>query len=552
MTSVEAAPPRGPADVVGWPVQMAARYRAEGFWRGTTLVDLFASAVRDNGSRTALVAGDRRWTYSELDARVTLLASSLPNLGIAPGDRVVVQLPNVPEFLVVLLALLRAGAQPVLALPALRFSEVSQICALTDASSIVVPDRHGGFDYRALADDVRTTVATLRQVLVVHGSGEVEPLLRPSASGDPPPLPPLDPGGTALFLLSGGTTGTPKLIPRTHDDYVYNVRRSAEVCGFGPDTVYLASLPMAHNFALGCPGVLGALHAGGTVVVAPSPSPPDAFPLVEREGVTATALVPPLALLWTDAASSAGRDLSSLRLVQVGGAKLAPEVARRVEPALGCRLQQVFGMAEGLVCFTALDDPDEHVVHTQGRPMSPADELRVVDAEGRDVEPGQVGELLTRGPYTIRGYYRAHEHNARAFTPDGFYRTGDLVRFTATGHVVVEGRAKDVINRGGEKVSAEEVEDHLLAHPGVADAAVVGLPDPVLGERTCACLVTRAAPLRLLDVRAYLRSRGLSEYKLPDRVELVDAFPRTAVGKLDKRALAADVAARLDTERRPT
>lgn len=552
MTSVEAAAHLGPADVVGWPDETAARYRAEGFWRGTTLVDLIADAVRENGPRTALVAGERRWSYDELDDRVRRLASSLPDLGVAPGDRVVVQLPNVPGFLVVLLALIRAGARPVLALPAHRSSEISQICVLSEAISLVVPDKHGGFDYRALADRVRATAATLRQVLVVDGSGEFGTAPPAGTSGGPLPVPPLDPGGIALFLLSGGTTGTPKLIPRTHDDYVYNVRRSAEVCGFGPDTVYLASLPMAHNFALGCPGVLGTLHAGGTVVVPPSPSPPDVFPLIERERVTATALVPPLALLWTDAAASAGRDLSSLRLVQVGGAKLGPEAARRVEPALGCRLQQVFGMAEGLLCFTALDDPDEQVVHTQGRPMSPADELRVVDAAGRDVEPGHVGELLTRGPYTIRGYYRAPEHNARAFTPDGFYRTGDLVRVAATGHVVVEGRVKDVINRGGEKVPAEEVEDHLLAHPGIAEAAVVGLPDPILGERTCACLVTRDVALGLPDVRAYLRSRGLSEYKLPDRVEILPALPRTAVGKLDKRTLAGDVAARLDPTRRPS
>jgi 2,3-dihydroxybenzoate-AMP ligase len=343
----------------------------------------------------------------------------------------------------------------------------------------------------------------------------------------------------ALFLLSGGTTGLPKLIPRTHDDYVYNLRASAEVTGLDEDTVYLAALPVSHNFALACPGILGTLHAGGTVVMAPSPSPADAFALIERERVTVTALVPSLALLWLEAVKAVRRDLSSLRLLQVGGARLAEEPARRIRPELGCALQQVFGMAEGLLNYTRLDDPDDVVATTQGRPLSPDDEIRVVGAEGAEVPPGGIGQLLTRGPYTLRGYYRAEEHNARSFTPDGFYVTGDLVRQLPTGHLVVEGRVKDVINRGGEKVPTEEVEDHLMTHPAVREAALVGVPDPMLGERSCAFLRVRdgAEAPSLRELGAYLRERGLADYKLPDRVEVRAEFPYTAVGKVSKKAL---------------
>ena len=295
----------------------------------------------------------------------------------------------------------------------------------------------------------------------------------------------------AFFQLSGGSTGVPKLIPRTHDDYIYSLRGSAEICGLDAASVYLAALPVAHNFPLSSPGTLGTLYAGGTVVIARNPSPDEVFPLIERERVTITALVPPLALIWLEAAAARRPDLSSLKVLQVGGAKFAAEAAARVRPVLGCTLQQVFGMAEGLVNYTRLDDPDDIVVNTQGRPISPDDEVHVVDDDDRPVEPGEVGHLLTRGPYTIRGYYNAPEHNARAFTPDGFYRTGDLVRRDAAGYLTVEGRAKDQINRGGDKVAAEEVENHILAHPAVMDAAVVAMPDAFLGERSCAFVIPR-------------------------------------------------------------
>ena len=218
--------------------------------------------------------------------------------------------------------------------------------------------------------------------------------------------------------------------------------------------------------------------------------------VVEAEQVTITALVPALVIRWLEAleASGEGRfDLSSLEVLQVGGARLVPEVARRIGPAIGCRVQQVFGMAEGLLNYTRLDDPDDVVVETQGRPLSPADELRIVGPDGEPVPDGEPGELLTRGPYTIRGYYRADAHNATAFTADGFYRTGDIVRLDPSGNLTVEGRAKDLINRGGEKISAEEIENLLLAHPAVREAAAVAMPHAVLGEQTCAY---RRAPAR--------------------------------------------------------
>ncbi|MDF5758245.1 AMP-binding protein [Spongiactinospora sp. TRM90649] len=513
-----------------WPDDLAERYVREGYWSDRLLGDVPRGG---DPAATALVVGDERLSYAELDHRAERAAAGFLRLGLRRGDRVVVQLPNTVSFVVVFLALTRIGVAPVLALPAHRASEIGYLCELSEARAYVIPAVHGGFDHRELARGLAV------EHVVVDGDAQEFTPLAVVLDAEPVEHDRPEPADIGVFLLSGGTTGLPKLIPRTHRDYVYNLEASARVCGFTRDTVYLVVLPVAHNFALACPGVLGVFACGGTVVLAPSGSPDEAFPLIERERVTVCAAVPPIALLWLDAATWSSEDLSSLELLQVGGAKFAAERAAQVPEVLGCAVQQVFGMAEGLLNYTRTDDPPEIVAISQGRPLSPADEIRVVGADGLDVAPGEVGELLTRGPYTLRGYYRAPEHNSRSFTPDGFYRTGDLVRVLPSGHLVVEGREKDQINRGGDKISAEELENHLLAHPAIHDAAVVGLPDPVMGERTCAFLVVRGEAPKLREIKEFLRQRGVAAYKFPDRAEVVDSFPRTPVGKVSKKDLAA-------------
>ncbi|WP_433854297.1 (2,3-dihydroxybenzoyl)adenylate synthase [Streptomyces kronopolitis] len=534
-------------DAPTWPAEFAARYRAAGYWRGETLGGMLRERAAAHPDRLALVdpAPERRtWTYRELDERADRLAAGFAARGIARGDRVVLQLPNVGEFLEVAFALFRIGALPVYALPAHRATEIGYFCSFTGAVAYVIPDRHAGFDHRALAAEVKERTPSLRHVFVVGDPGEHTALSDvPRDPAGAPGRP--EPHELAFLQLSGGTTGVPKLIPRTHDDYLYSVRGSNDLCGVDAGTRYLVVLPAAHNFPMSSPGWLGALYAGGTVVLCPGTDPATTFPLIERERITLTGLVPPLALVWTQAAAAGGHDLSSLAAVLVGGAKYSEAAARRLEPALGCRLQQVFGMAEGLVNYTRLDDDPETVVTTQGRPISPADEIRIVDDAGREVPEGESGQLLTRGPYTIRGYWRAPEHQATAFTEDGFYRTGDLVRRTPSGHLVVEGRAKDQINRGGEKVAPEEVENVILAHPSVHDVSVVAVADDYLGERTLAYVILRAdaAPLKGVAVKRFVRERGLAAYKVPDLVEFVDAFPQTGIGKVSKKGLRSAAAA---------
>lgn len=526
-----------------WPADLAQRYRSQNLWAGATFGDVLAARAAAAPDRIAVLDTDNRWTYAELHHRSRSLATGLARLEIKQGDRVLVQLPNRAEFVEVIFALFELGALPVFCLPAHRAAELVPIARAAAATAMITSATHQRFDYAALAESVRAEVPSLREILLVLDEGQTAPDGANDIAefrDEPTDLTGPKSGDVAFLQLSGGSTGIPKLIARTHDDYLYSVRRSAEICELDSDTVYLATLPVAHNFPMSSPGILGALWVGGAVAMTPDPTPATAFPLIERFGVTITGLVPPLARLWTERAE-AGRtsDLSSLRVLQVGGARCQDELARRIGPALGVTLQQVFGMAEGLVCYTRLDDPIDVVVSTQGRPMSEFDQIAVVDDNGAEVAPGAQGNLITQGPYTIRGYYDNPEADARSFTADGWYRTGDIVSVRPDGNLVVAGRAGDWVNRGGEKVSAEELEAHLLEHPDVRDAVIVGTPDPVLGQRICA-FVQPADPAQrptLTAVRKFVRERGVAAWKMPDAVVVVDQFPETGVGKTSRKEL---------------
>jgi yersiniabactin salicyl-AMP ligase len=521
-----------------WPEDFAQRYESQGYWQAETLGQALRRRAAAHAGRIAVTDGDTHLTYAALDARVDRLAGGLQKLGLRCGDRVLVQMPNGAAFVVASFALFRLGAVPIFAMPAQRINDLDVLCGLAEPVACMIADQFLGFDYRPMAAELAGRHASLRHVLVDGDAGPHLPLSALDAPFD---------GGVqphhrdiACLLLSGGTTGTPKLIPRTHTDYAFNARASAKLCGLTVDSVYLAALPAAHNFTLCCPGIIGTLGSGGRVVMAKTPSADETFPLIAREKVTITSLVPALANLWLQQREWDDTDLSSLGLLQVGGARLVPDVAKRITPELGCGLQQVFGMAEGLLCFTRPDDPVEAIVNTEGRPLCADDELRIVDADGREVPDGAVGELLVRGPYTIRGYYRAEAHNRTAFTPDGFYRSGDLVRRRAEdGNIVVEGRIKEQINRAGEKIATVEIEEHLRSHPDVADAVLLGLPDEQLGERSCAVLITHGARPDLAGIHAHLRGRGLPRYKLPDQIGFAASWPLTPIGKIDKRRLAA-------------
>jgi 2,3-dihydroxybenzoate---[aryl-carrier protein] ligase len=550
--------------VVPFPPEYAQLYRKRGYWADKSLADEFKVVFERYADRIVLIDRDRSITYAELDRLSSNLALNLLGVGFQPLDRVVVQLPNVAEFVILYFALQKVGCIPIAALVTHRYAEISQFVQLSGATACVIPDRHGDCDYTAIVDRIRKENPALKYGIVL-GAERKGFLSLPDMIATSPRLPAsalsairIDPTDPAVFQLSGGTTGDPKLIPRTHNDYAYNSKTAASVCGVSADSILLIVLPIAHNLPLACPGIQGFMFHGGRVVVSASTKPDDMCALIEKHGVTHLKVVPSLLIRLLNDPAVNKYDLSSLRYIQSGGQRLQPEVRLLTNKLIpSAFIQENFGMSEGLLMFVRIDDPEAVRLETVGRPVSPDDEVRILDDDDNEVPFGEVGELCCRGPYTLRGYFGVPEYNARTFTSDGFYRSGDLMRQHPSGNYMVEGRKKDLINRGGEKISAEEVENLILSHPAVKDVACIAVPDPDLGERMCACvLLKNGADLRFEELKMFLLGKEIAKYKFPERLEILPDFPLSAFGKVSKKKLVEMISPRVLAERaersRPT
>ena len=525
--------------VVPFPSEFAARYRAKGYWRDKSLADEFRLVFEKYENRTALIDGERRYTYGDIDQLTDNLALNLLELGLKPLDRVVPTLPNVAEFVLLYFALQKIGAIPIAALVTHRYAEVSQFVELSGATTCVYPERQGEFAFEPMIRRVQAASPHLAHCISLP---QLEHLIHYKAKLPKAELSEIriDPTDPCIFQLSGGTTGIPKLIPRTHNDYAYNSRTAAPVCGVGGDSVVLIALPIAHNLPLACPGIKGAFFQGATVVLSPTTRPEEMFKLIEKHRVTHIKVVPALLIRLINDPTIGDYDLSSLKIIQSGGQRMQPEVRLRTQALIpSAFVQENFGMSEGMLFFVRPEDPLEVKLQTCGRPISPDDEVKLVDDEGREVADGEVGELTCRGPYTLRGYFGVPEYNARQFSADGFYRSGDLMRRHPSGNYVVEGRKKDLINRGGEKISAEEVENLILMHPSVQNVACVPVPDPGLGEKMCACVILKPGNrLALSELVEFLKEKEIAKFKLPERMLVCEDFPASAFGKVSKKVLS--------------
>ncbi|KDB08139.1 (2,3-dihydroxybenzoyl)adenylate synthase [Burkholderia sp. lig30] len=530
---------------IPWSSELAEKYIANGYWENRTVSDMVYASADRYPDKAAVIHDDRLITYSDLRDKVDCLAYRLVGVGIKKHDRIVMQLPNSIEFVISYLALTRIGAIPVLALRAHRHTEICHFINASGAVGYMIPDEFHRFDYRQMAKDVQLECSTLKTVFVLGRplDGQISLLnlidrttSREERSRGLAEVHP-DPCDVATMLLSGGTTSMSKLIPRTHNDYVLNARLCAEAAGFGPDTVFMAILPLGHNYNLAAPGMLGVFYYGGTVLISPSGDAEVVFPLVEQYHVTAIATAVPLITSWLSSGIPACHDLSSLKVIQNGGARLAPELRQRIRAELHCIPQEIYGTAEGLINMTRLDDPDDLLLESSGSPVCDADEIKIIDDEGNELPDGEAGELVTRGPYTIQGYYNADEKNKEAFTADGFYRMGDICRKQGR-YVFAEGRTKDLINRGGEKISCEEVENLIFKLQKVHQVALVAMPDPVFGEKACAYVSLKPGESLTFDeLIEFLKKQRISSFKLPERLEIVDEFPTSLVGKILKREL---------------
>lgn len=555
---------RNPLDDIGTSLHAAtdiARWRAGGWWPELTLGQFFLRATERFADHTALVgitaseradaqlraaARPRRYRYRDVYHLASAVARSLEHHEVAPGDTVLLHLPNTVDYVVGFAGTVLHGAVPVCALHTCREGILARLGAHAGARYILSAAEHTPLDPATLHRHCQELGVPPLQVITIDVADD-GPGAHPSDTATAAAVTPAAAQSAAVGVvqLSGGTTGLSKLIPRTHAGYIYASSRQAELAGLTEASALLVVLPAAHNFPMTSPGIIGAWSVGAAVVMCPDPSPATAFPLITEQHVTHLSLVPPLAQAWLDAAARRTADFSSLRVVGIGGARLAPAVAEKIEPVFGGRLQQIYGMAEGLANFTRLDDPAAVRVGTQGRPICPGDDIRIVSESGDAVPPGEEGELHTRGPYTITRYLGDSLRERAAFTADGYYRTGDLVRLTADGNLQVTGRLSDSINRAGETLSAAAIEDEVLAHPHVRDAVAVGIPDDTLGEALVVAVVVRDIAQSAPDLRSFLRHQGLPDYMLPDFVVTVDSLPATGVGKNSRQHLQQHLAAQI-------
>lgn len=539
-----------------YPANLVRRYRDAGLWGQLTIAEEFHTVAARHPDRNAVVDIDGRLTFAELDRRTDQLAAGLHQLGLRPGDPILFQVNNRLHSIVAWYATLKAGLIPIATLSLHRRHEISEISARTGAAAHLVDAADSAkFDLVAFARDHSDGHASIGHLLTVGapspsaGCTRLEDLgldIDPDTARQAVSLiqAGIDPDDVAVFQLSGGTTGVPKVIPRRHAEYWYNAAAYAQRLQWNEHSRIAHLIPIIHNAGIVC-GVHGP-HSVGACLILGTSDVDTSLPLLIGEKTTD--ILVGHAHYQAIAERSIAALSASLRQVVLSGTKVPPPLFDRIE-TLGVWSGQLFGMAEGFFALTAPDAPREARLNTVGTKLSELDEFLILEpGTETQLADGVTGELCCRGPYTVPGYFDAPERNSVAFTTDGFYRTGDLATvrtFDGDRYLSIDGRLKDIINRGGEKVNAEEVELLLLRHPAVAQAAVVGMPDPRLGERTCAYLVARTEPITLDQLREHLSTHGVAKYKWPERLEWIGELPRSNIGKIDKKALRIRIANKL-------
>lgn len=490
--------------------------------------------------KTAVIFEEERITYGQLEEKTRQLANGLYARGVRKGDHAMMHMGNGISFVLVLFALLRMGVKPVLMLNTHRENELGAIMERVEPKVYFTGNYVLGTDFTEIA---RNVIAQWQKPVLAISEEPEEgflPLQEVYQQKEEPVESPYY-KETALYLLSGGTTGVPKVIPKSHAAYLCNAKHSANRCGINENTVYLAVLSIAHDYPLCSPGILGTLVNGGTVVLAQSPDPEEAFSLMRKHKVTAMSLVPAIIQIWMEFYEFEEQDIDSIQQIMVGAAKLEETLGKAVINAFGCKLIQGYGLGEGITCFTSPADALEVSLCTHGKPVSKYDEIRIVDEEGQETPVGEYGELLQKGPYTFTGYYHAPELNKALFTPDGFFKTGDRAKKREDGNIVIAGRVVEQINRAGENVVPSEIESYLRKVEGISDAAVVGIADEELGERTCAFVIVENPGMKDALIKEKLQEQKIAVYKIPDQIIRVDEFPYTNIGKVNKKELVRQV-----------
>lgn len=520
------------------------RDTAAGFIGQSTLAEAFMATHAAHPAQLALMGPEGTFTHAQLDAITDRVAAAFLGLGLEPTDRVVFQLPNCNELIFGLLGCFKAGLIPVCTLVSHREREIGYLAQHAKARLHLVQGDDPKFDHVEFSHRMRAQVPSLQHTVVARGPARDGALSLKDLCDAQDPVAarqrvlavPRDPYQVGLFQLSGGTTGVPKIIPRFSGDYVYNMRAVIDWFGYRPGDCFYNPMPIIHNFNLVCCSA-PTLLAGGSIALAPAMDADTVIGILRDHKPTWMTLPGPLLAKLGPALADKTIGFANAR------GMISSKSADVIEKMTGVPTYHVFGMTEGVIMFTHPDDPEEARYKTVGRPISPHDEVRILrPGTEQELPDGEVGESAFRGPYTVHGYYDAAERNAEAFTSDGFYRSGDLMSkrvIDSKTYCVYEGRIKDVVDRGGEKINAEEVETAVNTHPAVAGCAVIGIKDKDYGERLCACIVLRpgADAPDVKQMGQHLQSYGLAKFKWPERIEVLPDLPLTHVGKLDKLRL---------------
>jgi len=530
------------------------KYNRRRWWLGLTWGDMFDKATDLYPGRIGLVDDAGRWTYSQLREKVDRLAISLINLGIKPRDRVLLQFPNWHEYIYAFFAMQKIGAITVLLIPRHNQLEINHLVRLTEPVAWILPERYAKTQYQTIIDDVLKGNPQIKHIIQVR-TGEngkylnLDELIKRGeitkenlkALEDRRP----DPDEVSHILPTGGTTGLPKASPRTHNCYIENIEYHSRAWEITSNDTIMVITPVGHSMAMHW-GIGIAFLNYAKLVLLDSVKAEDICEWIQREKVTAIPSVPALIARVVNMEGLEKYDLSSLRTLSVGGAPSSPELVRSVYDGLKCTFINGFGSSEGTNTATRPGDSIDIICNSVGRPVCPYDTIKVIDDAGNEVPAEVEGELVSKGPGIFTGYFKSPEENSQIFTKDGFFRTGDKAKKDPFGNITITGRIKDIIIRGGEKISPADIEKLMITHPEVGEVAVVGMPDQILGERICAYVVPKPeARLTFDGLILFLKGVGASVQQLPERIEFVRELPMTKVGKVDKKALREDIRKRL-------
>ena len=533
------------------------KYEKFRWWPGLTLGDLLDKAADIYPDKEAFVDEQSRFTYAQARDKTNRLAVGLLGLGIQPQDRVLVQMPNWSEFLFAYFAVQKIGAIAVLLIDRYRQYEISYLVQLTGATSWIVAEKYKKTDYLPIVEDVLKERPQLKNVILARSKGHGRLLsmenLMDKVRMDKADLRNLserrpDPNQVAHMGPTGGTTGLPKVVPRTHNSLVCAVEYAARSWEMDIHDTTLLAGPIGHDLTF-TKGICGSLFALGKAVFLDSMEMTDICQTIQRERATAIVWVPTLAKRLTDFEGRKDYDLSSLKRMHCGGGASLPDVIKGVREKLKCAFFNGYGGTEGQTTIPRSGDSLESLINTVGKPTCPYDTYKAVTPEGKELPPNQPGELMIKGPGVFTGYYKAPEENAKVFDEEGFFRTGDLARIDEKGYVTLTGRIKEMINRGGESISATEIEKLIIGHPDVALVAVIPMPDPMLGEKVCAYIQPKVgANLSFEKIISYLKGKKASVQQLPERIEFIDTMPVTKAEKIDKKALREDIEKKLEVK----